>query len=407
MDIARNKAKTASGDVRFCNPVSRGELERRWAAARAAMAAAGVDALIVQGANATAGGGYYRWFTGLSAGVGNPNTLIVPLDGLFTLVCHGDDGGERTLSGDDVEFQGIGRRLSVPNFPMASYLNALDPETVAREIVRGKYGKVGFVGGNNMNYGFGTRLRELVPSVVFVDLTSAIDLLKAIKSPEEIDFLRRTAAMQDEIMAKLCDYIRPGMRDFELGAYAQYLGQLMGSESGHFHVASAPADKPTVFKQRQQQGREIRSGDAILFQCENSGPAGYFVHVGRPYVLGRASSEFRMLFDAALAAEDYTVDLLKPGTEGRSIFAAYNAYMSERKLPVEKRLHCHAQGFDTVERPLARPEETMAVDVGMNIGIHPGFMVDGKFMTVCDNYIIEADGAVERLHKTPRQIFEL
>src|SRR3990172_5698704 len=91
--LSQAKAAVRPGDVRFCNPVSRGELERRWSAARTAMDAAGVDALVVQGANATAGGGYYRWFTGLSAGVGNPNTLVVPLEGLFMFVCYGDDRG--------------------------------------------------------------------------------------------------------------------------------------------------------------------------------------------------------------------------------------------------------------------------------------------------------------------------
>ena len=36
-------------DERLCNPISLGELERRWRAVRAAMADNGLDALVVQG----------------------------------------------------------------------------------------------------------------------------------------------------------------------------------------------------------------------------------------------------------------------------------------------------------------------------------------------------------------------
>ena len=54
-------------DERTCNPISTTELQRRWAAVRAAMPEQKLDALIFQGANNLAGtGGYFRWFTGVS-----------------------------------------------------------------------------------------------------------------------------------------------------------------------------------------------------------------------------------------------------------------------------------------------------------------------------------------------------
>jgi hypothetical protein len=48
----------------------------------------------------------------------------------------------------------------------------------------------------------------------------------------------------------------------------------------------------------------------------------------------------------------------------------------------------------------------MAIGVGMNIGCHPGMLNSRMFMTVCDNFLINENGA-ERLHKTPQKIFEL
>ena len=47
---------------RLFNPISTGELERRWAAARKVMAERKIDALLMQQNNDWLGG-YVRWFT--------------------------------------------------------------------------------------------------------------------------------------------------------------------------------------------------------------------------------------------------------------------------------------------------------------------------------------------------------
>jgi hypothetical protein len=60
-----------------------------------------------------------------------------------------------------------------------------------------------------------------------------------------------------------------------------------------------------------------------------------------------------------------------------------------------------------VERPMIRHDEDMNLATSMNIGLHPTFGNARMFVTVCDNVLIGPDGKVERLHKTPRKIFEL
>jgi len=89
------------------------------------------------------------------------------------------------------------------------------------------------------------------------------------------------------------------------------------------------------------------------------------------------------------------------------ILAAHNAFMRARGMREETRLYAHGQGYDMVERPLIREDETMPIAAGMNIVVHPGHATPSVFTTVCDNYIIGADGPGECLHKTPKTIIEL
>ena len=401
---------TSNKDERRCHPTSRGELERRWAAVRAQMPDAKIDALILQGANNMTGtGGYFRWFTGISVLSSYPQTVIVPRDGLMTVVWHGAFNEDTKFDGNDPALPGIGRRLGAPAFPAVSYCGGLEAELVAEEVKRRGYRTLGIVAPQSMLFAFGSRLKELLPGVTFVDATELFDLLKAIKSPEEMAFIRQTAAMQDQIMAKVREHIRPGMRDFEVMAYAQYVGQLLGSETGYFLGSSAPPGQPAGMRRRGEQNRVMREGDAFMFQAENTGPGGLFVHHGRVFVLGKAPQELVDLFGRMVEAQDFTIGLLKPGASCQEIFAEYNAYMTARGLPDERRVHCHGQGYDVVERPLIRSDETMAIAAGMNIGIHPnpGLSNPRVFVTVCDNFLIGEGGNVERLHTTPREIIEV
>ena len=395
-------------DERLCDPVSTPELDRRWSAARAYMQAAKVDALVVQGANGYAGtAGYYRWLTGMPSVNSYPHTAILPHDGLMTLVQQGDRGGEKTLDGTVPEFRGVGRRLSTPSFPAIEYCSRYDAEIIAADIRNNGYRSVGLVGAFAMYHGFASRLRELLTGVRLVDATQALDDLKAVKSAEDIAFIRQTAAMQDDVMGKVRSHIRPGMRDFEVTAYGQYLGQLGGSEAGYFLANSASPGKPTMLRHRPYQGRVIRAGDVLMYQAENTGPGGFFVHLGRIFVLGKAPQELVDAFGAMVEAQHYTLGLLKPGASSREIFAQYNAYMRSRGLPEERRVYCHGQGYEIVERPLIRDDESMNIAANMNIGIHPSVSTERMFATVCDNFLVNADGTTERLHRTPQAIVEL
>lgn len=398
----------AKANERICTPLPLTELQRRWAAVRAQMPAAKIEALVIQGANNLAGiGGYSRWFTGTSALTSYPQSVIFPLDGLMTLVTHGPFHDDTKLDGTDQAFPGVGRRLCTPMFPAVDYTGVYDVEIVAREIKKSGIRTLGLVGDHSMYYGFGSKLPELLAGLTIVDATPIVDPIKAVKSPEEISLIRRAAAMQDEILAKVRAHIRPGMKDFEVMAYGEYIGQLLGSETGYFLGSSAPPGQPASIRRRPEQGREIRTGDIFYFQAENTGPGGYFTHVGRFFVLGKAPQELVDAYGMAVEAQEFTLTLLRPGASCRDIFEEYNAYIRARGFSEERRLHCHGQGYDVVERPLIRGDETMALSANMNIGLHPVIASARMFVTVCDNFLIGAGGSIERLHKTPRAIVEI
>jgi Xaa-Pro aminopeptidase len=391
---------------RLLNPVSNAELDRRWAAVRNAMADHGVDALVVQSNNDWLGG-YAKWLTDHPATNGYPKTVVFHANDWMTVVDMGPRGGRRKLGGNDEVHRGVGEILTTPAFTSVAYTDEYQAELVVSDIKARNCMAVGVAGGGVLPHKFITRMeRELAP-IQLVDMTQAIDWLKAIKSPEEIVAIRRAARMQDDIFARLLAKVKPGMRDTDITALAQYEGRLLGSEQGLFLGTSAPLGVRAGFADRYQQGRTLKPGEHFTILIENNGPGGFYTELARTTVFGKATQQLLDGFAAMKAAQDYTLALIKPGASCRDIAAAHDAYMRSNNFPPELRLYCHGQGYDLVERPLVRSDETMTLAAGMNLAVHPGYETDAMFAVICDNYLVEENGPSECLHETEKKIFEV
>lgn len=389
------------------HPISTRELERRWRLIREEMRERRLDLLVMQNASEHLGG-YVKWFTDLPATNGYPKTVLFPRDDLMTLIEQGPFDGVQTIEPDDHTHRGVGKRLTNPSYCSAHYTRHYDSEQAIAEIEAKSCRRVGLVATAAMYYDFCDHLRRaLAGTVEFVDATEFVDRHKAIKSAEEIERLRRTAAMQDEIMACVAKTIRPGMRDFEVTAFAQYTGHTLGSEQGAFNGASAPLGQPSFLHlHRHEQARRIERGDHLSLLVENNGFGGFYTEIARTFVFGEATAELRDGFELMKEAQRHTLAHLRPGARCRDVFDEHDAFMRRHRLPGEKRLFAHGQGYDMVERPLIRQDETMVIEENMNIVVHPGYATRSMFAVVCDNFLVTT-GEPERLHATEQKIFEL
>ena len=393
---------------RLQTPISTAELERRWAAARAAMEREKIDVLLLQNNNDHMGG-YVKYFTDLPATNGYPLTVVFPRDDLMTLVSMRPFGGVNnpTANGDGVS-RGVKQWLTTPSFASCHFTASYDPELAATALAPYAGGTIGLVGTYQMSFALVDYLQKgRFSNLRFVDASDLVDRIKVIKSAEERELIRRTAAMQDGAMRAAFAAVEPGMRDRDIAAIAQCHSQRNGSENGIYLCASLPADKPAQFSQRHFQNRIIEKGDVIALLVEDSGPGGMYTELGRTCVVGKASGELKDEFTFALEARKFNLGLLKPGTPCTDIFDAYNGFMRRNGRPEEKRIHCHGQGYDLVERPLIRNDEPMPIAKDMNIVVHPTYIRGHVLSWVCDNYLIEADGPSERLHHFPEIITEL
>jgi Xaa-Pro aminopeptidase len=391
---------------RILTRISQVELNRRWNAVRQVMKQRGIDAVVMQNTNDWLGG-YVKWFTDLPANNGYPRTVVFHANAPMSVVEMGPSNIRRTFASDEMLHRGVGEMLHTPSFTSIGYTDRDDAQLVIDALRRHSTRSIGLISPGALPYAFVSALKEAFAAATFADVTPDIDVIKAIKSEEEIALIRQTARLQDEVFAEVLKEIRPGLRDIDVTSIAQRKGQMLGSEQGIFLGGSAPVGIRSPFVPRYMQGRRLEKGDHLSLLIEINGPGGFYTEIARTVVLGKASSELKDAFAAVKAAQDYSLSIMKPGTAVREIFARHNAYMTGKDMPAETRLYAHGQGYDMVERPLFRQDDDMTLQEGMCLAVHPGYETPSLFAVICDNYMIEASGPGQCLHKTEKMLFEI
>jgi Xaa-Pro aminopeptidase len=390
-------------DDRRLTRISSQELERRWKLVRDHMKERALGALIIQ-TERDFTGGYVKWFTDVPAYY--PRTVIFHASDLMTVVEHGPAGRRRSFTGNDADNPGVGEIVTTSAFPSVRYTQTYDAEVVSDVLSCRGYRKIGWVGVAGMRHGFVAHLEKTQSGAEISDETDFIDRAKAIKSQEEIALIKKAAEMQDTVFSRVLSQIKPGMRDIEVAALAQYEGQLLGSEQGIFLGMSAKLGQPAFFSQRHFQGRTLRPGDHMSLLIENNGAGGFYAEISRTIVLGKTSQELIDGFEIVKEAQQHTLRKFRPGASCKEISLAHNEFMKQTGVPPESRVYSHSQGYDLIERPLIRADETMNLEEGMNMSVHPAYATSSMFAHICDNYLVEENGASECLHKTPKQVFE-
>lgn len=387
---------------RLTTCISTAELERRWRAAREMMLGIGIDFLVMRNDEEFLGG-YVKWFSDFSARHSYPFTVIFPVDDEMTLIsCSGMPPADPFPPQWAV--RGVKKRLGAPYFSSIHYTSTYDAALAVGVLKEKKRATIGLVGKSFIPVPFYEYLRKHLPQSKFVDATDQIDQIKAIKSSEEIELIKHTAILHDKVMEHVRKSIRPGLRDFEILTEAHYCAMKQASERQLILVGSGPPGTPAKFQFRHFQNRVMREGDQVSVLIEVNGPGGFYTELARIFSIGKPSQELQDAFGVALEAQQVTLNLLKSKANPKDIWNANNEFLQKKGYLPERRLYAHGQGYDLVERPAIRYDETMEIKTGMNIVVHPAATNGKVWATVSDNYLITETGISSCLHRTPKEI---
>ena len=332
---------------------------------------------------------------------GYPVTVIFPVNDEMTMITS---GGEPLPPGPpEWAVRGVKERIGRPYFRTLNYTDTLDGEAVISRLKARGAKRVGIVAKGSMSAPTYEYMQQNRGQMEIVEVSDLIDPIKAVKSPEELELIKKAAAIQDAAMAAVPTIVRPGKKEYEILSAVTHILMDMGSEEQLLMVGSAPPGMSTGQKNDFFTNRTLNAGDQLFLMIEVNGPGGFYAELGRTFCLGSPPKELLQVWEAAKEAQVRTIKRLVAGARPADLLKAHNEFMVSQGYMAEGRLFGHGQGYDLVERPALRADESMPLAANMNITVHPIAVTDKAYGFCCDNYIVGEREATP-IHKTPREV---
>ncbi|MEO0991618.1 MAG: M24 family metallopeptidase [Pseudomonadota bacterium] len=384
-------------------PFSASEYARRLALTTRRMEAAGLDALFVEDPSNMAWlTGYDGWSFYVHQGV----IVIGGEDPIWWGRLQDANGALRTvwMADDRVVAYGEHYVQTDARHPMQDLASRL----VARGLARGR------IGVEMDNYYYSAKahqtLVEALPDAEFRDATGLVNRERAVKSDEEIVFMRRAARITERMMDVAFDRIEPGLAKNVLVADV-LAAQATGAE-GHWGDYAAiapllPSGADASAPHLTWDGRPFQSGEATFFEFSGCYRR-YHAPLCRTVFLGQPPDEMRRAEAALVEGLDAGLEAARPGNRASDVARAL--YAALERAGIERDGRCgYPIGLsyppDWGERTMSfRPEDETVLLAGMTFHFMPGLWMKDWGMEITESILIRDDGAAECLCSRPRHL---
>jgi len=382
---------------------TREEYADRLARTRKAMDARGIDVLICSDPSNMA------WLTGYDGwSFYVHQAVIVPPDGEPIWYGRGQDanGAKRTayLAHDNIVGYADHYVQSTERHPM-DYLSQVLTE-------RGLGGKR--IGVEMDNYWFSAAayaaLQKHLPNARFSDATALVNWQRAVKSPTEIDYMRKAARIVEAMHQRIVDKIEVGMRKCDLVAEIYDAGTrgVDGIGGGYPAIVPLlPSGADASAPHLTWDDKPMKAGEGTFFEiagCYNR----YHCPLSRTVFLGKPTQAFLDAEKATLEGMEAGLAAAKPGNTCEDIANAFFAVLKTYGIVKNNRTG-YPIGIsyppDWGERTMSlRPGDRTELKPGMTFHFMTGLWLETMGLEITESILI-TDNGVECLANVPRKLF--
>ncbi|UWR81055.1 M24 family metallopeptidase [Phaeobacter inhibens] len=385
-------------------PFTQSEYQHRLDKTRAAMAAAGLDALFVTDPSNQAWlTGYDGWSFYVHQGV------IIPQDGdPIWWGRHMDMmGARRTCWMPQDRLLGYGDHYvqSTDRHPMQDLAGHL----CARGLQRAR------IGVEMENYYYSAKAHAVLaaelPQADLVDATALVNWQRLVKSDAEISFMRKAARITDKVIQTAIERAAPGVRKNDLVADILHAGVTgMGDDWGDYPaiVPLTPSGLDATAAHLTWDGTPMKQGEATFFELSGCYRR-YHAPLSRTVFLGTPSEEMLRTEAAQIEGIAAGIEAARAGNRTCDIANAFMAVMAKHGIERSGRMG-YPVGLsyppDWGERTASiRSEDTTVLQPGMVFHFMPALWMDTWGLETTETLLIRDTGAAEPLCSIERKLF--
>ena len=311
---------------------SRDEYDARIVKTRAAMEKAGVDIILTSDPSNMA------WLTGYDGwSFYTHQGVLLAMDGDPVWWGRGIDalGAKRTVFMGDDDIVGY-----EDHYVQSDVYHPMDP--LAQEIGRRGWANKS-IGVEMDNYWYTAAahatLEKHLPNAILKDVTGLVNWQRLVKSPQEIEYIRRAARIVEAMHAKIVEMVEPGLPKNEL--VAEILATATRGANGHWgdycaFAPMVPGGMDATAPHLTWDDSPYRNGESAFFEIGGCHKR-YHCPQSRTVFLGTPPQKYLDAEKAVLEATAIALDNAKPGVTCGEMAASFFDALGERGFVKDNR----------------------------------------------------------------------
>jgi len=230
-----------------------------------------------------------------------------------------------------------------------------------------------------------------------------IEEMRMVKSPGELDLIRRSVQTNSRAFERTVGRAKPGMSESDLAAELEYRMRRLGAEKPSFDTIVAGGAR-SALPHAQPTAARIAAGDLVVVDM-GAFQEGYASDMTRMLFLGRAVPRLKQMYAAVLEAQLAAIDAVRPGVKAHAVDRAARRVLERHHLGREF-VHStgHGLGLEIHEPPRVGKKEKTMLEKGMTITIEPGVYLEGLGGIRLEDTVVVTGNGCEVLTPTSKAL---
>lgn len=252
-------------------------------------------------------------------------------------------------------------------------------------------------------------VQQMLPQLTLQPLNPFLDEMRWVKTPYEIELIKKSSEIGAEGVKEAMKGTRPGMYEYELEAAARYVYVKRGARGDAFRpiVASGPN---TVILHYSTNNRQMMDGEIVYM--DYGADYGYYTSdVTRTWpVNGRFTPEQEKMYRCILEARDAIIAAMKPGVTLNQLRdvaeEVYKKHGYDKEFKAVGRYIGHTIGISTHD---VEPDRIRPLVAGVVYNVEPLLEIPEKkiHMRLEDTVLVTPTGAVNMTAGAPAGLDEI
>jgi Xaa-Pro aminopeptidase len=282
------------------------------------------------------------------------------------------------------------------------------------------------------------QVSKYFPKSKIVDGSVAVRNARGVKTPYEIECIRRAAKQLDTMFLDIPAQLHEGLAEFELAARIEYVLRMAGHQgftrvrrfnmemhygavsfaetAAYPHAFDGPVGVRGLYAAAPMMGsrRKLKANEPVMIDiC--GGYAGYIADGSRTYSLGSVSQQMRDTHQYILDLNGWIEGQLRPGNVPSRIYQDILDRVAKTSFSKhfmgagenQVRFVAHSVGLELDETPVIAPKFDTPLEPGVVLAVEPKVFYPGLGGVGVENTYLVTDNEAERLTHCPMEIFQV